>query len=144
MVSAPASSYISPYNEIWGWASMREILSITKALADQNRLRALFALQSGELCVCQIVHFLKLAPSTVSKHMSVLRQARLIEGRKEGQWMFYRLAGAEASPEIRRALSWVCSSLGKTKEIREDAKRMGKILKIDREKFCRRKNSDKW
>ena len=117
---------------------MREILNITKALADRNRLRALFALQSGELCVCQIVHLLELAPSTVSKHMSVLRQARLIEGRKDGQWMCYRLAGAEATPEVRSILSWICRSLGSTKEMREDAKRLRKIMKMDREAFCRK------
>lgn len=119
---------------------MREILNITKALADENRLRALYALHSGELCLCQIIELLGLAPSTVSKHMAILRQARLIEGRKEGRWMYYRLAGADASPEIRRTLSWICSSLANTKKIREDARCLRRILKMDREKLCRTQN----
>jgi ArsR family transcriptional regulator len=44
----------------------------------------------GELCVCQLIKMLGLAPSTVSKHMSILRQARLVQARKEGKWMYYR------------------------------------------------------
>ena len=61
---------------------MFEFLNITKALAEENRVRILMALEVEELCVCQITELLELAPSTVSKHMSVLRQARLVEGRK--------------------------------------------------------------
>jgi DNA-binding transcriptional ArsR family regulator len=55
---------------------MRDILSITKALSDENRVRILIALSHGELCVCQVIELMKLAPSTVSKHMSILKQAR--------------------------------------------------------------------
>ena len=116
---------------------MREILSITKALADENRLRALYALQSGELCLCQIIELLGLAPSTVSKHMSILRQARLIEGRKEGRWIYYRLMGSERPVEIQKAIAWICGTLAKTQRIREDGKRLKKILRIDREELCR-------
>jgi DNA-binding transcriptional ArsR family regulator len=117
---------------------MREILSITKALADENRLRALYALQSGELCLCQIIELLRLAPSTVSKHMSILRQARLIEGRKEGRWIYYRLMGPEKPLEVQRALDWICGALLKTKRIQEDGRRLKKILRIDREELCKR------
>ncbi len=55
---------------------MWDFMSITKALADENRVRMLLALQKQELCVCQIIELVKLAPSTVSKHMSILRAAR--------------------------------------------------------------------
>jgi DNA-binding transcriptional ArsR family regulator len=58
---------------------MREFMNITKALADENRVRALLALRHGELCVCQITEFFGLAPSTMSKHLSVLYQAGLLE-----------------------------------------------------------------
>jgi DNA-binding transcriptional ArsR family regulator len=116
---------------------MREILNITKALSDENRLRALYALRSGELCLCQIVELLGLAPSTVSKHMSILRQARLIEGRKEGRWICYRLMDSEKPIEVQKAITWICGTLAKTQRIREDGKRLKKILRIDREELCK-------
>jgi DNA-binding transcriptional ArsR family regulator len=115
---------------------MFEFLNITKALAEENRLRILLALDGRELCVCQIIELLQLAPSTVSKHMSVLRQARLVDGRKDGRWMYYRLAGDSAAPEVRSALSWIKSSLDRNPRIREDAKCLEAILKMDLEILC--------
>ena len=57
---------------------MIEFLNIIRAIGDENRLRAIMALRTGELCVCQIVELLQLAHSTVSKHMSILKQAGLV------------------------------------------------------------------
>lgn len=70
-----------------------------------NRVRPLMALDGRELCVCQIIELLGLAPSTVSKHMSILKQARLVEIRKNGRWAYYRLAEKDATPEAREALA---------------------------------------
>ena len=59
---------------------MLEFMNITKALADENRVRILLALHGrDELCVCQLIDLLQLAPSTVSKHLFILRNARLIK-----------------------------------------------------------------
>jgi len=115
---------------------MFEFLNITKALAEENRVRILLALEVEELCVCQIIELLELAPSTVSKHMSVLRQARLVEGRKDGRWMYYRLADESAPTQVNEALAWLKKSLSPNERIREDAKRLKEILKIDREVLC--------
>jgi len=71
---------------------MRDFMSITKALSDENRVRALFALRQRELCVCQIIEFLNLVPSTVSKHMAILKQAHLVEGQKNGRWIYKPLS----------------------------------------------------
>jgi len=117
---------------------MRELLSITKALADENRLRALYALRSGELCLCQIIELLGLAPSTVSRHMAILWQARLVEGRKEGRWIYYRLMGTDRPVEVQKAIAWICGALTKTKRIQEDGRRLKKILCIDPEELCRK------
>jgi ArsR family transcriptional regulator, arsenate/arsenite/antimonite-responsive transcriptional repressor len=80
---------------------MFDIMSLIKALADETRVRLLAALEGRELCVCQLIELVDLAPSTVSKHLSILRSARLIEGRKDGRWMHYRLANV-AQPEANR------------------------------------------
>jgi len=63
-----------------------------KALGDPIRLR-LFALlgQHDELCVCHLVDTLSLPQSTISRHLSVLRHAGLVDTRREGKWMYYRI-----------------------------------------------------
>lgn len=119
---------------------MREIINITKSLADEKRLRILMALRAGELCVCQIIELLGLAPSTVSKHMSILRQARLVEARKDGRWMYYRLADRKAGRPIREVLAWLQRNLGQATEIHRDEKTLQKILRINPEQLCKKQN----
>ena len=115
---------------------MRELMSVLKALADENRVRALMALGPQELCVCQIVELLGLAPSTVSKHMAILKQARLVDSRKQGRWMFYRLAKRDAPVEARKIAALVSQLLADDRQTRDDAKRLSQILKIDPEVLC--------
>jgi ArsR family transcriptional regulator, arsenate/arsenite/antimonite-responsive transcriptional repressor len=113
-----------------------DFMAISKALADENRVRMLLALRKQELCLCQIVEFAGLAPSTVSKHMSILRQARLVEGRKEGRWQYFRLAGSNAPPGVRQTIEWVRKSLADDPQVVADAKRLEQILKIDPQELC--------
>lgn len=117
---------------------MREFMNITKALADESRIRLLFALRDGELCACQLVEFLALAGSTVSKHLSLLYQAGLVQMRKEGRWVYYSLPGTDASPTVRSGLNWVFQSAGNQPRVREDAQNLRKILKLDPVDLCRR------
>lgn len=116
---------------------MLNFLSITKSLADESRLRIIMALDGRELCVCQITKLLGLAPSTVSKHMAILTQARLVENRKDGRWRYYRLVGSEAAPEVLDAIDWVRGHLSKADIIRQDADKLEKILALDPEVLCR-------
>ncbi len=69
-----------------------------KALGDPVRLR-LFQLLAGcdELCVCHLTEALDLPQSTVSRHLGVLRHAGLVQTRREGKWMYYRLTDALAN-----------------------------------------------
>ena len=119
---------------------MRGLMAVIKALADENRVRVLLAVQGRELCVCQIVELLGLAQSTVSKHLSILHQARLVDTRKEGRWMFYRAADADSPVEAREIAAVVSRLLAHNPEAGEDAKRLKQILKIDRDELCRRQN----
>jgi len=73
---------------------MRALLKTTKALSDRTRLRILRLLSGGELCVCQVVAALQLAPSTVSRHLSLLEDAGLVAMRRNGRWAYYRLPAA--------------------------------------------------
>ena len=115
---------------------MRQFMAAAKALADENRVRVLLALQGRELCVCQIIEFLGLAPSTVSKHMSILKQAYLVESRKEGRWMHYRLPGRDAPSVAREAIRWVRQSLAKDPDVMADVKRIERIKGLDKERLC--------
>lgn len=117
---------------------MDSLLAITRALSDENRVRALLALGDQEVCVCQLIELLQLAPSTVSKHMAVLKQAGLVSGQKKGRWMYYRLPGTAASATVRQALEWVRQAASEEARIRTDADRMKKILKTKREMLCGR------
>jgi ArsR family transcriptional regulator len=115
---------------------MRETIDIAKALSDPNRVRILIALKGRELCVCQLVELVELAASTVSKHMSVLRQAYLVEYRKDGRWAHYRRVGRDGPKRARAALRWVDSSVEDQKLIRDDSRRLEKILEVSAEELC--------
>ena len=117
---------------------MREFLHLTKALADANRVRMLLALRGRELCACQLTGLFALAPSTMSKHLSILYQARLVNTRKEGRWVYYSLPGKEASAPVRAALEWVKTSLAEDEQAAADAKRLKQLLKIDPSELCRK------
>ena len=69
-----------------------------KALADETRLRILALLCTGEMCVCDLMAVLALPQSTISRHLAYLRNAGWVEDRRQGVWMYYRLAEAADNP----------------------------------------------
>ena len=117
---------------------MKQFMAVTKALSDPNRVRILLALRRHELCVCQITELFGFAPSTVSKHLSILHQAGLIHSRKTERWVYYRLPDQSVPLAIREALDWVFKSLAKTDEAAADAKKLKQILRTDLAVICRR------
>jgi ArsR family transcriptional regulator, arsenate/arsenite/antimonite-responsive transcriptional repressor len=118
---------------------VNNIVSIIKALADANRIRALMALRDGELCVCQVIELLGLAPSAVSKHMAILRQAGLVRSRKEERWMYYRLPDEyEPTAEVKGALAWIVASLEKDETVRRDAAQLEQITRQNPSRLCER------
>lgn len=68
-----------------------------KAMSDPNRVRILKLLQEKELCVCELRELLGLAQSTVSKHLRLMDDAELIEPRREGVWIIYRIREGDKS-----------------------------------------------
>lgn len=123
---------------IMAQTSLEEFARIAQALADENRLRLLLALHGRELCVCQMVELLGLAPSTVSRHLSVLKAARLIRSRKDERWIFYRPADPGGPAAIREAVGWAAKALSKDRQIEMDGKKLARILKMDRSELCRK------
>ena len=117
---------------------MRDLLRVTKALADANRVRVLMALRGGELCACQITELFGLAPSTMSKHLSILYQAGLVESRKDGRWIYFRLADGTAPVGVKRALDWIVKTAQGEARILQDGEKLKKILKLNPSELCKR------
>ena len=108
--------------------AIRTTLRVKKALSDGQRIRIMMLLRGGELCVCRIVEVLALAPSTVSKHLSILSEADLVEVRKDGRWAYYRLARGEARKTVRPVLKWLEDMLGGNETVIRDGQRLADIL----------------
>src|SRR5215471_15972412 len=90
---------------------LNEMEAFFKALADETRLRILALLLTGEVCVCNIHESLKIPQSKASRHLAYLRRSGLVETRRDGLWIHYRL-GRPADPvlgaivdAVRHALS---------------------------------------
>lgn len=69
----------------------QEMVCIFKALSDENRIRILKMLHSGEKCACKLLEELKISQPTLSHHMKILCDAGLVTGRKDGKWMHYSI-----------------------------------------------------
>ncbi len=105
-----------------------------KALAHPARLRILAMLRGGELCVCQLIAVLQLAPSTVSAHLSELKRAGLVEERKQGRWVQYRLTDRQ---EEKAILDSVLSAVARDSQLRADFKLLVALRKVPLVRLCR-------
>ena len=115
---------------------MDKIIEIMKAASDPTRIRILMGLQKQELCVCQITELLELAPSTISKHMSILKHAGLLKSRKDGKWIYYRINNNAASMFEQKILDALNEELCIKEEIISDRGRLEKILIKDKNVIC--------
>jgi len=104
--------------------NLRRYEAVLKAAADPTRARILKMLEGGELCVCQLIAVLELSPSTVSKHLSLLRSAGLVRDRKEGKWVLYEL-DRETDPTLAGAtLDLLAGALGDDSTVLLDRQRL--------------------
>lgn len=92
---------------------------IARALADPMRLRLLLVLRRRELCAAQLVAFAGQPPSTVSSHLAALRAAGLVQVRREGRRLWYRVPD-QAPHAVRAAVRWVTSSVRGDARVRRD------------------------
>lgn len=114
---------------------MKDEAQIFKALADETRLRILALLSRGELCVCDLMAVLKLPQSTVSRHLAYLRNAGWLHDRREGVWMYYRLAGRSESLHVK-LLPILEEYLAATRQGIRDAEALKRHAKQDSGSSC--------
>ena len=115
--------------------SVKDNTRLFKALSDSNRLRILKMLQSKSLCVCEITSVLDLATSTVSKHLSILRDAGFIIEEKDGKWVNYMINPLPPDQRISSILSTLDFWISNDNLIISDKQ---KIQKVDRNEVCGR------
>jgi ArsR family transcriptional regulator, arsenate/arsenite/antimonite-responsive transcriptional repressor len=94
-----------------------------KALGDETRMRIVALLSHGELCVCHLEEALALTQSNCSRQLSVLRGAGLVASRREGTWVYYRLA-KQTDPDCERQLRGLVRSFADHDQLRKDAARL--------------------
>jgi ArsR family transcriptional regulator len=99
--------------------------SLFKALADETRLRILGLLLTGEVCVCNIHESLKIPQPKASRHLAYLRRAGLVDTRRDGLWIHYRL-GKLADPVLTAIVAAVRHGLAHTETVQRDAERLQK------------------
>ena len=108
---------------------------IFKALSDPNRLRILKMLQTKSLCVCEITDVLRLATSTVSKHLSILKSTGFIIETKDGKWVNYLINPRPSDARISSILSTLDFWISDDQLIISDKQ---KVQKVDRNEVCSR------
>lgn len=83
-----------------------------KALADRTRLRLLNLMGTDEVCVCFFVEVLKTNQPKISRHLAYLRRAGIVESRRDGPWMHYRIAkpsDADTAQVLTDTLAWLAN-----------------------------------
>jgi ArsR family transcriptional regulator len=105
---------------------LTEMETVFKALADSTRLRILGLLLTGEVCVCHIHESLRISQPKASRHLAYLRKAGLVETRRDGLWIHYRLAvvGDAVLATVQRT---VTHALRHMDVIRRDVERLQKL-----------------
>lgn len=114
---------------------METTLNLFKALSDKNRLRIVAGLSRyDELCACQITELLQVAGATVSRHLSVLHHAGLVESRKEGRWVYFRRSVPAGTEPLVGVLEKMFRD---SADVQADMKTLAAIVAVAPEELCR-------
>lgn len=106
------------------------IESVFKALADATRLRILRLLASGEVCVCDIHESLQLPQPKTSRHLAYLRREGLVDTRREGLWVYYRLA-SHADPIVKTLVDAALHCLTHVPATARDQRRLVRLVGLE-------------
>lgn len=115
---------------------MRDLELALKAAGDPTRTRILKLLENGGLCVCQVQAVLGLAPSTISKHLAILKIAGLVEDRRDGKWIEYAVPRTLRNPFALQVLTMLRGRLDRDPTILADRRRLRDVRAVPREQVC--------
>jgi ArsR family transcriptional regulator len=105
---------------------VRPVTQLLKALADESRLRIVALLAHGELCVCHVQDALDLSQPNASRQLGILRSAGVVDSRRDGNWIYYRLAEQD-DEDRKRLLRSVVAGFVRQEVLRRDVARLLKI-----------------
>ena len=121
---------------------MDKALALLKAISDKNRLRILSVLLvHEELCACQITEFLKVAGATASRHLSRMVNSGVLQNRKQGRWVYFRLNRDDAS--LNPFFKWINREVENSTQVTQDLEALEKILCIPCENLSRKQKKGK-
>jgi ArsR family transcriptional regulator len=107
-------------------AMASDLVTLFQALGDRTRLRLLNLLAGGELCVCYFVALLGAAQPKVSRHLAYLRRSGLVEARRDGKWMHYRLV-PPSDPRVAQIIETLLGVLAQDRQMQRDRAALDRI-----------------
>lgn len=114
---------------------MKNTASLFKSLSDETRLRILSLLANGKLCVCDLMAVLDMPQSTVSRHLATLRNAGLVDGHRNGKWMYYTLE-QNLDPLREDQLQLLQDHFASLMDAQNDQEALAEFLKTKKETEC--------
>jgi ArsR family transcriptional regulator len=112
-----------------------ELISVGKAFADATRVRILAAVRNRELCVCELCDALDVTQSTLSTHLQVIRDAGLVNTRKQGKWVYYSL-NPKVTPLLESIFDFFDRGLKANRTIQSDARKLARRLNERKDGAC--------
>ena len=110
---------------------MKKTSKLFKALSDETRLRILKMLEARPLCVCEIQFVLKGSQPNVSHHLKTLADAGLVDSKRDGLWIAYRIADTPETPLHAAALALLRRSLKSDERVKKDRAIVKSVNRID-------------
>jgi ArsR family transcriptional regulator len=104
---------------------LRPLSRLFRALGDETRLRIVALLAHGELCVCHVEEALGLGQPNASRQLGILKSAGVVDSRREGTWVYYRIADQEHA-SVQRVLGLLTESLATRRALKSDLVRLRK------------------
>jgi ArsR family transcriptional regulator len=105
--------------------AVRPLTRLFRALGDETRVRMVALLAHGELCVCHIETALDLNQSTASRQLGILKSAGIVDSRRDGTWVYYRIAEQEHET-VSQALAVVTKAFGAERALKADHAKLRK------------------
>jgi ArsR family transcriptional regulator len=110
---------------------MKEIIKVFKALSDPTRLRTILLLLGRDLCVCELMFVLKMSQSRLSHQLRILRDAGLVEDRRDGKWIIYGIP-EDVKDKLNPLMDLFLKDVAaESEEIREDRENLRACLRED-------------